>query len=94
MIYTVVFQKVHFAITTSFESKENGLWYLVFSLPIFFKRLLTLFRHRGQITLKRGKWVGTDNHIELVLKTNIDFQQYRLNPPSKQQLYVHALLMN
>jgi len=28
--------------------KEKGLWYPVSSSPIIFRRLLTLFRHRGQ----------------------------------------------
>jgi len=42
---------------------------MVFSLLVAnrFKRLLDLFRRRGQIALETGKWVGVESHIKLIL---------------------------
>jgi len=52
MIYTIGSKMFHFAITTSFNSKENGLWSPVSSSPILFKRLLTLLGADGKSHLR------------------------------------------
>jgi len=49
----------------SFKLSKKGLWYPISSSPIIFKRLLTLFRHRGQTHRRRVNELAWQNMLSL-----------------------------